>query len=376
MFFDNSSLETSELLEQLKQFETKLEAPTEEKTAQLVKSLSSPQRVLDVLDVLEQTELTELNKQITAITIFKTEITTLKERALGGKLIRKIQEKIIEMIQNETRDPLTLALKLYKLYSFIVIIFNEQSFLMENYQSIFQDFVGFLQISFSLYKILKPFLSYCVMISKFFNENIYTDEQKKQLTSNKTLETLTNITDIPVLFSTELEDLSQLQKNFKLLYKNKVFETLSYFGEYLIIIPNIAIALRKKDKVLSSFLHLPFLHTELPNFLTNIINNIMYRVVDASLSLGLGRLNRRKKTRYYKKKNKHHKRRVTQKIQNGPFIQTKEMMLSSYLLNNNKPIIRGYSIQKKFIPNKKLISIHTNIITNNNRSKTKKKRKN
>jgi len=79
--------------------------------------------------------------------------------------------------------------------------------------------------------------------------------------------------------------------------------------------------------------------------------------------------------KYYKKKNKLSKRRVTRKIQNGPFIQTKEMMLSSYLINNNKPIIRGYSIQKKFIPNKKLISIHTNIIMNNNRPKTKKTKK-
>jgi len=91
MFFDNSSLETSELLEQLEQFETKLEAPTEEETAQLVKSLSSPQRVLDLL---EKTELTELNKQITAITIFKTEITTLKkENALGGRVNKKNTRK-------------------------------------------------------------------------------------------------------------------------------------------------------------------------------------------------------------------------------------------------------------------------------------------
>ena len=54
---------------------------------------------------------------------------------------------------------------------------------------------------------------------------------------------------------------------------------------------------------------------------------------------------------------------------------TKEFMLSSYLINNNKPIIRGYSIQKKIIPNKKLISVHASIIRNNNRPKTKKNRK-
>ena len=48
------------------------------------------------------------------------------------------------------------------------------------------------------------------------------------------------------------------------------------------------------------------------------------------------------------------------------------MMLSSYLNNNNsKPIIRGYSIQKKIIPDKKLISIHTHIISNKNIRKIK-----
>lgn len=73
-----------------------------------------------------------------------------------------------------------------------------------------------------------------------------------------------------------------------------------------------------------------------------------------------------KKTK--KNKNKHNKQVKT-------FIQTKEMMLSSYLINNNKPIIRGYSIQKKFIPNKKLISIRANIITNDNRSKRNKRNK-
>ena len=76
-----------------------------------------------------------------------------------------------------------------------------------------------------------------------------------------------------------------------------------------------------------------------------------------------------KKTK--KNKNKHNKHNKQVKT----FIQTKEMMLSSYLINNNKPIIRGYSIQKKYIPNKKLISIRTNIITNDNRSKRNKRNK-
>jgi len=84
---------------------------------------------------------------------------------------------------------------------------------------------------------------------------------------------------------------------------------------------------------------------------------------------------RRKKTRYYKRKSKQFKKKTMRKNSNGPCIQTTEMMLSSYLNNNSKPIIKGYSIQKKFMPDKKLISIHTNIISNKSIRKTKKKNK-
>jgi hypothetical protein len=211
------------------------------------------------------------------------------------------------------------------------------------------------------------------MISKLLNEQTHKLPVQLQLkfTNNKTLDDLKDQKPLDTMPLT-----TELQQQVKFLYDNKVFETLSYFGEYLLIVPNILIALTKKTgKVINSAAYLPFLYKELPNEINKKIADALYYFLPLSLYAGEGGKQRRKKTQYYKRKNKYPKRRVTRKINNGPFIQTKEMMLSSYLINNNKPIIRGYSIQKKIIPNKKLISIHTNIITNNNRSQTKKKQK-
>ena len=73
------------------------------------------------------------------------------------------------------------------------------------------------------------------------------------------------------------------------------------------------------------------------------------------------------------KKTKKNKKK--QKKQFKSFIQTTEMMLSSYLNNNSKPIIRGFSIQKKIIPDQKQILVHTNIISNEKSKNTKKLKK-
>jgi hypothetical protein len=69
------------------------------------------------------------------------------------------------------------------------------------------------------------------------------------------------------------------------------------------------------------------------------------------------------------------KTKKNKKKQFKTFIQTTEMMLSSYLNNNRKPIIRGYSIQKKIIPDQKQVLVHANIITNEKRNKRKKTNK-
>jgi len=69
------------------------------------------------------------------------------------------------------------------------------------------------------------------------------------------------------------------------------------------------------------------------------------------------------------------KTKKNKKKQFKTFIQTTEMMLSSYLNNNSKPIIRGYSIQKKIIPDQKQVLVHANIITNEKRNKRKKTNK-
>jgi hypothetical protein len=69
------------------------------------------------------------------------------------------------------------------------------------------------------------------------------------------------------------------------------------------------------------------------------------------------------------------KTKKNKKKQFKTFIQTTEMMLSSYLNNNSKPIIRGFSIQKKIIPDQKQVLVHANIITNEKRNKRKKTNK-
>jgi hypothetical protein len=69
------------------------------------------------------------------------------------------------------------------------------------------------------------------------------------------------------------------------------------------------------------------------------------------------------------------KTKKNKKKQFKTFIQTTEMMLSSYLNNNSKPIIRGYSIQKKILPDQKQVLVHANIITNEKRNKRKKTNK-
>jgi hypothetical protein len=69
------------------------------------------------------------------------------------------------------------------------------------------------------------------------------------------------------------------------------------------------------------------------------------------------------------------KTKKNKKKQFKTFIQTTEMMLSSYLNNNSKPIIRGFSIQKKIIPDQKQVLVHANIITNEKRKKRNKTNK-
>jgi hypothetical protein len=69
------------------------------------------------------------------------------------------------------------------------------------------------------------------------------------------------------------------------------------------------------------------------------------------------------------------KTKKNKKKQFKTFIQTTEMMLSSYLNNNSKPIIRGFSIQKKIIPDDKQVLVHANIITNEKRNKRNKRNK-
>jgi hypothetical protein len=69
------------------------------------------------------------------------------------------------------------------------------------------------------------------------------------------------------------------------------------------------------------------------------------------------------------------KTKKNKKKQFKTFIQTTEMMLSSYLNNNSKPIIRGFSIRKKIIPDQKQVLVHANIITNEKRNKRKKTNK-
>ena len=165
-----------------------------------------------------------------------------------------------------------------------------------------------------------------------------------------------------------------IQKRFTYLFDNNVFKTLTKVGEYFIIVSHIAVVPATLRTRFLTATNLPFLYDELPTAINSVVEQFQDVVNFITRSSHMfGGLLRRKKTRYYKRKSTRHKRRVTRKINNGPFIQTKEMMLSSYLINNSKPIIRGYSIQKKIIPNKKLISIHTNIISNQKVRKNKKK---
>jgi hypothetical protein len=342
----------------------------------------SPQRVQDLVADLEEDELNKniqqfnaVRKEIQTLTTEREKIKTESDNTISQPLLvelnKEITTKFIQMIKKETSDPFGLALKIYGVYSFIQIICAEQDYLATEFQTIFVDFASFLQISFSLYKILQPFLAHCVMISKLLNEqkDKLPEQLQLKLTNNETLDVLRKQKPLYTMRVT-----TQLQQRVQLLYDNKVFETLSYFLEYFLIVPNILIALRNKTrKAINSAAYLPFLYKELPDEITKKIYAAIYHFLPQALYAGEGGKQRRKKTRYYKRKSKYPKRRVTRKINNGPFIQTKELMLSSYLINNNKPIIRGYSIQKKVIPNKKLISINTNIITNNNRPQTKKK---
>lgn len=343
----------------------------------------SPLPVIDLTERLDtlQKELEQIQKQQVEIDLTTSEIK-IKTRKKKVKEIKEIiqtprqtqpqtkpqiqqQRRLLETIKEQIYSLPDWAFQLYAFYSFIETMNTEIPFLL--YESRLDNFVNFLKMSFALYKVAQPLLSYYLKLL-----NLLNNSQKQRIITDEKLTTLTRLTELPIfegLTITMQTPLQNLREYFNLLYTRNVFKTLTYFGEYFIIIPNIVIDVREQSsRLVGDVSYLPFLYDELPTIITTMMTHFFDAITNPLSSLTMGGTPRKKKTHYYK-------RRVTRKINNKPFIQTKEMMLSSYIINNNKPIIRGYSIQKKFIPNKKQVVVRANIITNDNKPKIKKKLK-
>ena len=286
---------------------------------------------------LEETQ-TQIEETQTQIEETQTQITEQKKT-----LIQNIYKYLIDLSNKEW------PYKVYGIYSFIHTLITQTPKLFALVSSL-NAFTEFLDLSLSLYKVVTTSLTAVPILNSYLQPSM-----GKYLV-------------IPSMSGWTK------QKRFTYLFDNNVFKTLTKVGEYFIIVSHIAVVPATPLTRFLTATNLPFLYDELPTAINSVVEQFkdVFDLITMSFNMGGGLL-RRKKTRYYKRKSTRHKRRVTRKINNGPFIQTKEMMLSSYLINNSKPIIRGYSIQKKIIPNKKLISIHTNIISNQKVRKNKKK---
>ena len=326
-----------------------------EDLVQTLQTLPSPTSVLDFDQknlVIQKNlqELQELQKKQDKITQRpkrqKLEETQTQITEQKKTLIQPIHTYFTYLIDLSKKE---WPYKVYGIYSFIQTLITQTPKLFDLVSSL-NDFTEFLDLSLSLYKVVT-----------------------------------TSLTAVPILYSYLLPYMGKylvipsmsgwtIQERFTYLFDNNVFKTLTKVSEYFIIVSHIAVVPATLRTRFLTATNLPFLYDELPTAINSVVEQFkdVFDFITMSFNMGGGLL-RRKKTRYYKRKSTRHKRRVTRKINNGPFIQTKEMMLSSYLINNSKPIIRGYSIQKKIIPNKKLISIHTNIISNQKVRKNKKK---
>ena len=315
-------------------------------------SLPSPKSVLDLDQknkFLQETPITEKKNLIQALQeLQETQITEQETQITEQKktLIQNIYEYLIKLPNEEW------PYKFYGIYSFIQTLITQTPLLYDYLSSLnnLTAFTDFLDLSLSLYKVVTTSLTAVPILNSYLQPSM-----GKYLV-------------IPSMSGWTI------QKRFTYLFDNNVFKTLTKVGEYFIIVSHIAVVPATLRTRFLTATNLPFLYDELPTAINSVVEQFQDVVNFITRSSHMfGGLLRRKKTRYYKRKSTRHKRRVTRKINNGPFIQTKEMMLSSYLINNSKPIIRGYSIQKKIIPNKKLISIHTNIISKQKVPKNKKK---
>ena len=311
-----------------------------------------------------------------------------------------LKKELLEFLKHTIEKRTSGAIDIYNFYLYITVIFDEIPFLMTH--NLFGNIVMFLKMTFSLYKIIVPGLPYLKNFFDYIKQRYNIRAEQLELVAEPS--TPPSIGLIGGLIS-ELERLNPQQliaffndnhNHFFILELVEVFKILYTFGKNIAIIGETALILvnaaidlpvnidtaiddirylRPVDNIRTFALECISEFADLTiYFLNGVVSIFAMPPLPPQFEM-VGGIKRRKKTIYYKRKNRQPKQRATHKFQNEPFIQTKEFMLSSYLINNNKPIIRGYSIQKKIIPNKKLISVHASIIRNNNRPKTKKNRK-
>jgi len=289
--------------------------------------------------------------------------------------------------------------KLFEIISYLNTFQTEASALAYAITHYNYGLIGLLIMCFSLYKIISPLLPYLreellrIQSTKRITYNYNTsqsDTTQLVLKLNDQIGTL-NDSDSVITYLENIDTIDEKKVN-NLLASNNLIPYFERFAKYFIVVPNLMIEYFEAKQgttsiltPLGNLLYLPEVMDSLKEAVTIIdvmytairsikdvnmrdVRNFPYEHLMGSILFGGKRLQDKRKSKQFKKK-------TLRKNSNGPCIQTTEMMLSSYLNNNSKPIIKGYSIQKKFMPDKKLISIHTNIISNKSIRKTKKKNK-
>lgn len=364
-------------------------------------SLSSPSVLFPSIESLNQATTNIAGRMFSYATLrdrFKQLIDAAKKSLENTRELAK--EELLAFLKHTIDKRTRGVIDIYNFYLYITVIFDEIPFLMTH--NLFGDIVMFLKMTFSLYKIIVPGLPYLKNFFDYIKQRYNIRAEQLELVAEPSTPPSIGligglISELERLNPQELIDFFNENRNhaiilevvevFKILYT--FGKNIAIIGETALILVNAAIDLpvnlntaiddirylRQVDNIRTFALECISEFADLTIYFINGVVSIFAMPPLPPQFEMVGGIKRRKKTIYYKRKNRQPKQRLTHKFQNEPFIQTKEFMLSSYLINNNKPIIRGYSIQKKIIPNKKLISVHASIIRNNNRPKTKKNRK-